>query len=80
MGMSCPVGRDAANWKLIVMEKDLDLEGEEGWLRVQHLLTDRLITIYKILFSLSTLKKFSGKLKDLFIYFFKDLFCINRSG
>lgn len=29
------------------MEKDLDLEGEEGWLRVQHLLTDRLITIYK---------------------------------
>lgn len=29
------------------MEKDLDLEGEEGWLRVQHLLTDQLITIYK---------------------------------
>ena len=36
--------------------------------------------LQKILFSLSTLKKFSGKLKDLFIYFFKDLFCINRSG
>lgn len=25
------------------------------------------------------IEKFSGKLKDLFIYFFKDLFCINRS-
>lgn len=38
--------------------------------------------LQKILFSLSTLKNFlnSGKLKDLFIHFLKDLFCINRSG
>lgn len=61
------------------MEKDLDLEGEEGWLRVQHLLTDRLITITKNSLQFIYIEKIFWEVEG-FIYFLRIYFVFNRSG